>query len=177
MSTVTIADVRDALGITVAQTPDATVQTLIDQAEGMVMDRVGPLAATAKTYTVTVTSGAIGLPDVRVISVQSITSPWYNPIDVTGIQITNGVLSMIYGIIPNSRWTVNYTAGWDTALTTGTLPPQVYAAVVEQCRHLWATRRGSTFRQTDGPAPGTYHAMPWRVEEMLQPYARVGGLA
>lgn len=176
MSVVSIADVRDALGLT-SQTPDATVQTLIDHAEGMVSDRVGPLASTAKTFTLTVQSGAIPLPDPRVISVQSITSPWYAPIDVTEVQITGGVLSMIYGVIPASRWTVAYTAGWDTAATTGVLPVQVYAAVIEQCRHLWATRRGSTFKQPNDPAPGTYHAMPWRVEEMLQPYARTGGFA
>ncbi len=173
MSVVSIADVRDWLGIPAAQTTDADVQMLIDQAEGMISDRVGPLAPTAITYAATVVSGRIPLPHARVISVTSVTSPWFAPLDPTSIVVVNGVLEMIYGVIPASIWTVVYQAGW----AAGALPPQVYAAVLEQCRHLFMQRRGSTMRPPTEPAPGTYHGMPWRVEEMLQPYALTGGFA
>ncbi|MDA8438826.1 MAG: hypothetical protein M0Z51_08200 [Propionibacterium sp.] len=173
MSVLLIADVRDWLGIPSAQTPDGDVQMLIDWAEGMVSDRVGPLAPTTVVYSSTVVSGRIPLPNSRVLSVTSVTSPWFAPIDPTSVVVVNGVLEMIYGVIPASIWTVTYSAGWPT----GGLPPQVYAACLEQCRHLFMQKRGSTMRPATEPAPGTYHGMPWRVEEMLQPYALTGGLA
>lgn len=175
MSIVTIQTIRDELGLTNAtQVPDTTVQNLIDVASGVIADRVGPLEPTQTTFVTTANSGRIALPNARIITIDSVTSPWYAAIDPTEILVTNGVIGLIYGVIPDGQWSVTYTAGWPT----GGSPVQIQQAVIEQARHLWATRRGSTFRQpADGMAPATAHLSPWRVEELLAPYARVGGFA
>ncbi|MBI4900884.1 MAG: hypothetical protein HY829_10455 [Actinobacteria bacterium] len=148
---------------------DTEIQTFIDAAEDKISELIGPLTPSTVTSLVPNTNGTLVLPYVScpVISITSATNLYYkSTIPPTTFIIEPGnVLTLPFAYLAPGIWSVVYQAGWTT------LPARARMAVLEQIRHLWKTQRaGST-----GPdVPGSTHAVPWRVLELLGDLAGLG---
>ena len=143
---------------------DLTVlQGLIDTAESMVSQRVGPLVSASQS---TITFG--GPSFVLPTTTTAVTSAT----DLDGNAVTTGFHIGVGGVVTNSScslgtWTLVYTAGWVE------MPAPIRTAVLELVRHLWRPQRGTATRPVDdSPAPG--YLIPNRVRELLDPYALPG---
>lgn len=143
---------------------DPTVlQGLIDTAESMVSQRVGPLVSASQS---TITFG--GPSFVLPTTTTAVTSAT----DLDGNAVTSGFKLGVGGVVTNSScalgtWTLVYTAGWVE------MPAPIRTAVLELVRHLWRPQRGTSARPVDdSPAPG--YLIPNRVRELLDPYALPG---
>jgi len=143
---------------------DPTVlQGLIDTAESMVSQRVGPLVSASQS---TITFG--GPSFVLPTTTTAVTSAT----DLDGNAVTSGFKVGVGGVVTNSScalgtWTLVYTAGW------AELPAPIRTAVLELVNHLWRPQRGTATRPVDdSPAPG--YLIPNRVRELLDPYALPG---
>lgn len=143
---------------------DPTVlQGLIDTAESMVSQRVGPLVSASQS---TITFG--GPSFVLPTTTTAVTSAT----DLDGNAVTTGFRIGVGGVVTNSScslgtWTLVYTAGWVE------MPAPIRTAVLELVRHLWRPQRGTATRPVDdSPAPG--YLIPNRVRELLDPYALPG---
>lgn len=143
---------------------DPTVlQGLIDTAESMVSQRVGPLVSASQS---TITFG--GPSFVLPTTTTAVTSAT----DLDGNAVTIGFRIGVGGVVTNSScslgtWTLVYTAGWVE------MPAPIRTAVLELVRHLWRPQRGTATRPVDdSPAPG--YLIPNRVRELLDPYALPG---
>ena len=143
---------------------DPTVlQGLIDTAESMVSQRVGPLASASQS---TITFG--GPSFVLPTTTTAITSAT----DLDGNAVMSGFRIGVGGVVTNSScalgtWTLVYTAGW------AEMPAPVRTAVLELVRHLWRPQLGSTARPADDGSPPGY-LIPNRVRELLDPFALPG---
>ena len=142
---------------------EAVLQGLIDTAESMVSQRVGPLASGAQS------SILFGGPSfVLPTTTTAVTSAT----DLDGNAVTSGFKVGVGGVVTNSScalgtWTLVYTAGW------AELPAPIRTAVLELVNHLWRPQRGTATRPVDdSPAPG--YLIPNRVRELLDPYALPG---
>ena len=142
---------------------DPTVlQGLIDTAESMVSQRVGPLVSASQS---TITFG--GPSFVLPTTTTAVTSAT----DLDGNAVTTGFRIGVGGVVTNSScslgtWTLVYTAGWVE------MPAPIRTAVLELVRHLWRPQLGATARATEGNAPG--YLIPNRVRELLDPFALPG---
>ena len=143
---------------------DPTVlQGLIDTAESMVSQRVGPLVSASQS-TITFGGPSFVLPTTTT-AVTSATN-------LDGNAVTTGFRIGVGGVVTNSScslgtWTLVYTAGWVE------MPAPIRTAVLELVRHLWRPQRGTSARPVDdSPAPG--YLIPNRVRELLDPYALPG---
>lgn len=143
---------------------DPTVlQGLIDTAESMVSQRVGPLVSASQS-TITFGGPSFVLPTTTT-AVTSATN-------LDGNAVTTGFHIGVGGVVTNSScslgtWTLVYTAGWVE------MPAPIRTAVLELVRHLWRPQRGTATRPVDdSPAPG--YLIPNRVRELLDPYALPG---
>ncbi len=143
---------------------DPTVlQGLIDTAESMVSQRVGPLVSASQS-TITFGGPSFVLP-ATTTAVTSATN-------LDGNAVTTGFRIGVGGVVTNSScslgtWTLVYTAGWVE------MPAPIRTAVLELVRHLWRPQRGTAARPVDdSPAPG--YLIPNRVRELLDPYALPG---
>ena len=143
---------------------DPTVlQGLIDTAESMVSQRVGPLVSASQS-TITFGGPSFVLPTTTT-AVTSATN-------LDGNAVTTGFRIGVGGVVTNSScslgtWTLVYTAGWVE------MPAPIRTAVLELVRHLWRPQRGTATRPVDdSPAPG--YLIPNRVRELLDPYALPG---
>ena len=141
----------------------AVLQGLIDAAESLVAQRVGPLASGAQS-SILFGGPAFVLPTTTT-AVTSAT-------DLDGNAVTSGFKVGVGGVVTNSScalgtWTLVYTAGW------AELPAPIRTAVLELVNHLWRPQRGTATRPVDdSPAPG--YLIPNRVRELLDPYALPG---
>ena len=112
---------------------DPTVlQGLIDTAESMVSQRVGPLASASQS-TITFGGPAFVLPTTTT-AVTSAT-------DLDGNAVTSGFKVGVGGVVTNSScalgtWTLVYTAGYSP------LPAPIRTAVLELVRHLHRPQLG-----------------------------------
>jgi hypothetical protein len=139
------------------------LQGLIDTAESMVSQRVGPLVSASQS-TITFGGPSFVLPTTTT-AVTSATN-------LDGNAVTTGFRIGVGGVVTNSScslgtWTLVYTAGWVE------MPAPIRTAVLELVRHLWRPQRGTSARPVDdSPAPG--YLIPNRVRELLDPYALPG---
>lgn len=142
---------------------DPTVlQGLIDTAESMVSQRVGPLVSASQS---TITFG--GPSFVLPTTTTAVTSAT----DLDGNAVTIGFRIGVGGVVTNSScslgtWTLVYTAGWVE------MPAPIRTAVLELVRHLWRPQLGAMARATEDNAPG--YLIPNRVRELLDPFALPG---
>lgn len=141
---------------------EAVLQGLIDTAESLVAQRVGPLASGAQS------SILFGGPSfVLPTTTTAVTSAT----DIDGNAVTSGFKLGVGGVVTNSAcalgtWTLVYTAGWVE------MPAPIRTAVLELVRHLWRPQLGAAARATEDNAPG--YLIPNRVRELLDPYALPG---
>ena len=171
MAVLQIADVRAELGLG-DSIADADIAGKVAQAQAAISTRCGPLEPTTFVEVRMACRGRLVVSHAREVTVQSLTNIYWGPIDPAGVQVLpGGVLWRPYGYIPDGPWTITYTAGWST------LPDDLARAVMELTRHLWQTRRGTTFRPQGEPEPGAAHAWPYRVEELVDPWREQAGLA
>lgn len=142
---------------------DPTVlQGLIDTAESMVSQRVGPLVSASQS---TITFG--GPSFVLPTTTTAVTSAT----DLDGNAVTIGFRIGVGGVVTNSScslgtWTLVYTAG------LGKMPAPIRTAVLELVRHLWRPQLGAMARATEDNAPG--YLIPNRVRELLDPFTLPG---
>jgi len=142
---------------------DPTVlQGLIDTAESMVSQRVGPLASASQS---TITFG--GPSFVLPTTTTAVTSAT----DLDGNAVTTGFRIGVGGVVTNSScslgtWTLVYTAGWVE------MPAPIRTAVLELVRHLWRPQLGTAARPAEDNGPG--YLIPNRVRELLDPYTLPG---
>jgi len=142
---------------------DPTVlQGLIDTAESMVSQRVGPLVSASQS---TITFG--GPSFVLPTTTTAVTSAT----DLDGNAVTIGFRIGFGGVVTNSScslgtWTLVYTAGWVE------MPAPIRTAVLELVRHLWRPQLGAMARATEDNAPG--YLIPNRVRELLDPFTLPG---
>ena len=142
---------------------DPTVlQDLIDTAESMVSQRVGPLVSASQS---TITFG--GPSFVLPTTTTAVTSAT----DLDGNAVTIGFRIGVGGVVTNSScslgtWTLVYTAGWVE------MPAPIRTAVLELVRHLWRPQLGAMARATEDNAPG--YLIPNRVRELLDPFTLPG---
>ena len=140
----------------------AVLQGLIDAAESLVAQRVGPLASASQS-SIVFGGPAFVLPTTTT-AVTSAT-------DLDGNAVTSGFKVGVGGVVTNSScalgtWTLVYTAGYPS------LPAPIRAAVLELVSHLWRPQRGTAARPADDGPPG--YLIPNRVRELLDPYALPG---
>ena len=142
---------------------DPTVlQGLIDTAESMVSQRVGPLVSASQS-TITFGGPSFVLPTTTT-AVTSATN-------LDGNAVTTGFHIGVGGVVTNSScslgtWTLVYTAGWVE------MPAPIRTAVLELVRHLWRPQLGAMARATEDNAPG--YLIPNRVRELLDPFTLPG---
>lgn len=122
---------------------DPTVlQGLIDTAESMVSQRVGPLVSASQS-TITFGGPSFVLPTTTT-AVTSATN-------LDGNAVTTGFHIGVGGVVTNSScslgtWTLVYTAGWVE------MPAPIRTAVLELVRHLWRPQLGAMARATEDNA-------------------------
>ena len=142
---------------------DPTVlQGLIDTAESMVSQRVGPLASGSQT------SIAFGGP---AFVLPTTTTAVTSATDLDGNAVTSGFKVGVGGVVTNSScalgtWTLVYTAGYSP------LPAPIRTAVLELVRHLHRPQFGTAARPAEDNGPG--YLIPNRVRELLDPYTLPG---
>lgn len=173
MSTVALMDVKSYIGAQ-ATGSDAELQGFIDGAETAIEQRTGPLSPRQVTVQTVCLNGRLVLPVTPYIGpVTKATNVLMGGVDYDQpgalLEFVGGVLSLPFGaaMLPGT-WTLTYMAGWDQT------PGDLVLAVKEEVRHLWAIKRGNSFRNGTEVVPGTAHALPMRVEELIEPYLQDG---
>lgn len=172
MSVLTLSEAKSHLNISSA-TYDGELQAMIDAAEAVIVERVGPLGPVEITSRVTGTRSLV-LPVYPVLSLTSVADSSEIAVDldtldvdlITGVVTSSGTL----GCLPYS---VTYMAG------RASLPANLRLAVLELVRHFWDTQRGPSRRpgstasdSASNTVPGAAYLLPFRVEQLLAPYAR-----
>ena len=169
MSTLLLADAKIYLNITVT-TYDTELQAFIDAAEAMIGQRCGPIASTAKTVRIAGGTGCLALPTTPVISLTSVTPNSGAALTLADLYVdpVTGVVEYNNGTGFSARYyTVVYAAGRSTC------PTDLLMAVKELLRHMWTTQRGRTGPQSAEAMPGSAHALPWRVTELIAPHVQL----
>ncbi len=175
LSLVSLDDVRASLNLKRADN-DEELRGYIDAAIAAIETRVGPLAPRQVVAQVQFRPGhsaghPVGvLPITPVLSLTSVVRPGVStPVDTTNVTVTpDGLVYDGFGVLSGGS-TVTYTAGRQS------LPADLYRAVVEMTRHLWATQRGGASRSKETePIAGSAYAFPYRVEQLIAPHALIG---
>lgn len=172
MSAVLLADAKIFLDIT-GTANDAELQRMLDRAEVVLAQRVGPLEPVTVTGEKHTGPGPIVLKRWPVISVTS-ASTGYGAVTDLDLDVDAGVLYGSFTSRIRRDVTVTYTAG------RATLPADLEAAVLELLQHLWRSQRVPGARRGAGEpdertSQGTY-LLPYRVQTLIEPYL-VPGLA
>lgn len=141
---------------------EAVLQGLIDTAESLVAQRVGPLASGAQSSIV------LGGPS---FVLPTTTTAVASATDLDGNAVTSGFQVGVGGVVTNSScalgtWTLVYTAGYSP------LPAPIRTAVLELVRHLHRPQLGTAARPAEDNGPG--YLIPNRVRELLDPYTLPG---
>lgn len=154
---------------------DTDLQAMIDAAEQVLAERVGPLVSTTKTDRVNISGGySFTLRTTPVISLTSATSIYgSSTADVSQLHVSpSGVVTWGDGI---SRF---YWGDYDVVYQAGyaTVPPAILFAIKEQLRHMWSSRRGPAGRGTaSADMPG--YLIPNVVASAIEPYVQEFGFA
>lgn len=164
MSALTIPEVMAYLRTSQSSTAvdDGVLQGLLDTAEEMVAQMVGPLLS--GSHSALVQGGPLFVLPTTTSAVASATNS-------DGVVVSSGWSIGPGGVASNSScaygaWTVVYTAGWSV------IPAPVRTAVLELVRHLWRPQLGSMARRVEEAGPG--YLIPNRVRELLAPYTMPG---
>lgn len=166
MSVITVDEASSYLRMNLsspALDPDL-LQGVIDTAEGVVSNIVGPLA-TSTMVTVIQGGPTFVLPSWPVSTVSSITNS-HGVITTDGITVTRSGVAVASGL-PHGRYTIAYVAGW------ATVPAAIRTAILEMIRHLWQPQRGSVTRGGEPSSQPPGYMIPNRVRELLDPYRMV----
>jgi hypothetical protein len=151
---------------------DTEIQAVIDAAESILANSVGPLT-TLSARTDRVAGGwKLVLPLAPVVSVTSITST-----DGATADLSSLTMNLAAGIIYYSDNVTRFWQGvYDVAYTPGraTVPADLLLAVKEMVAHLWRPQRGplNVLAGTQ-EAPTAAYLMPYRVQELIEPYRLV----
>jgi uncharacterized phiE125 gp8 family phage protein len=188
---VTAAEVRAHLNLTDA-TQDVELQGFISAAQAIVENITG--AVVPAVYTETYDGGmtAIILRHTPVLSITSVTENWGptaytltnqpvgSSVDAWGYDLENAnsgkvVRRTVTGFpFPFYRGVGNiaitYTAG------RASVPADIRLAALRLIEHLWSSQQGRAGRmQQDNP--GAAHAVPYFVQELLEPHMTMPGIA
>lgn len=174
-SVLSVDDAKTFLNIT-ATTSNEEIRQFITRAEAAIAARTGPLIPTATTSVVEGRSDVLILPVQPVISVTSITPTGGSALGLSSFTTISNVISWNYktGWFPLPFYTVVYQAGRTT------VPADLYGAVQEMLKHLWATQRGGATRpgsrtsETADTVPGAAYLYPFRVEQVINEYTPLG---
>lgn len=149
---------------------DDLLETVIGQAEAIVVEKYGPLVATALTKRVIARGGKLVLPVVPVISVTTVTAVQSGTVvDVTDANLVNlraGVIA-VTGVSDGVAFDVAYQAGPTTT------PEALKRVVVETARYLWRPLQGPV---VNGQTVDASMAALRMAEMLAAPY-RAGGFA
>jgi hypothetical protein len=168
VAVLTLNEAKAHLNIT-STTQDDELQTFMAAAEAAIERRIGPLVATSVTRRV-FGGDSYALPVYPALSVTSVTPVGGTALPLDGIYVgPDGVLTGA-GYAPTAGYDVTYQAGH--AATAADVPADLRLAILEMVRHLWESQRRSRGQVTD--VPGSAHAFPYRVEELLAPYVQFG---
>ena len=147
---------------------DDLLESVIAQAETMVVQKCGPLTATALTKRVIARGGKLVMPVVPAISITSVTAVESGTVvDVTDANLVNlgaGVI-MVTGVSDGVAFDVVYQAGYSTT------PEALKRAVVEVARYLWRPLQGP---QVNGQAVDASMAALRMADYLMAPYRMAG---
>lgn len=191
LSVLSLEDAKNLLTMT-ENVSDEKIREIVEAATAAVTRWCGPLVPTTVTSRVRSYSGgfparaaydgaqgyssSLVLPITPVISLTSIAPLGGTPIDLTGVFVSPaGVVDASIAQLYTGRfYDVTYVAGRTS------IPTDLYLALVEMLRHLWATQRGAGPRsgsqqQTAASnIPGGAYAFNYRVEQLMQPFIQIG---
>jgi hypothetical protein len=172
MSALSLSLAKAHLNITVP-TYDTEIQAVIDAAESILANSVGPLT-TLSARTDRVAGGwKLVLPLAPVVSVTSITST-----DGATADLSSLTINLAAGVIYYSDNVTRFWQGvYDVAYIPGraTVPADLLLAIKKMVAHLWKDQQGGGTRPGTGldtqQAPG--YLMPYPVQELIEPYRLV----
>lgn len=167
-SALSVTEAKVTLNIT-GTASDTALQNVINEAESILGERVGPLVPVSRTDRVSCVDGlTLALPFPATGVPTSITHAW------AGDSYLAAELYLEHDTIVSRGYKRPLRVGpWDVVYQAGysTLPPAILRADRELVVHLWQQQRGTGGRPgsapTDNPRPFT---LPNRVLEAIQPY-------
>jgi len=176
-SVLLLTEAKTHLNITVG-TYDTELQDVIDAAEAVLSQHVGPLQSTARTDRVPGYVDALVLPMLPVVSLTSVTSSGGTVLTLSDLYVDqrSGVVTYNSGACFTERYyTVVYSAG------RASCPDDLLLADKELVRHLWGARRGGAQRPGSAPSestantiPGAGYLLPFRVQQLIAPHVQPG---
>jgi uncharacterized phiE125 gp8 family phage protein len=170
MSTVSLDEVKAHLNISDSQFDDE-LSAMIDAAEAILSQSVGPLDVQDAVTVSVAGAGILVLPKAPVAAVSALAaqSVTIDPALYT-VDAAAGLIRFADGRSTTSAYLVTYQAGWDE------LPADIALAVKEMVRHLWRTQRGTSQRpgSSDSSTPQQGYLLPYLVEQLIEPYRLVG---
>lgn len=166
MSTVQLTLAKQFLNITTTDA-DIELQEMLDRAESILSERVGPLLPETVTDEVHTGPGPLVLRRYPVVSVSSATSGGVTVTDLD-LDVDTGLL---YGAFSPVRRSVKVTY----MIGYANLPLDLEAAVLELVGHLWSSQRGTSptaLQQADLDVPqvGGSYLLPYRVQSLIEPH-------
>lgn len=172
MSALALADAKTHLNIT-SNTSDGELQAMIDAAEAILANSVGPLTVQPASKVRVAGGNQLVVPVAPIATLTSVASSDGVAVDTTLLSVDKSA-GIIYYTDNLTRFAavaydVTYAAGW------GTVPPDLMLGIKEMVRHLWTTQRGAlvsrSTQQGQDPTPG--YLMPYRVEQLIEPYRQI----
>ena len=162
---VSLSDARAHLGITDTRDDEELRAVLLAAHDAVSAHLKRPVTRAARTDTLTPRGACVVLPLPDVAAVTNVTD------NGTAVPPTDYRVDSRTGVLTRSSgWKGPVTVTWTT------LPVEaadVRQAVLEMCRHLWETQRGTSRalpRSGDITTTGTGYALPNRVEQLLAPH-------
>lgn len=168
MTTLTLADVKPLLNFQGTVDDDA-LESVIAQAEALVVERCGPVSDVTLTKRVEARGDTLILPVIPAISVTSVTNVETGvavTLDADDVNLTAGLIDAEY-ICDGELYEVVYHAG------RATIPEPLKRAVIEMTRYLWRPMQGPT---VNSQAVDTSMAALRMAEMLMAPY-RLPGFA
>lgn len=156
MAVLSVEDAASHLSIT-ASDHDAEISSLIDAAEALIANVVGPLEPQEPVTRRVVGAGVLVLPVAPVIaaSVDGVAS--------VEVDAEAGLIRFLDGRCRASTYDVTYTPGREE------VPADLVLAVKEMVRHLWHLGHGGS-AYGDAPPAATGSPIPHVVADLLAPH-------
>src|SRR5881392_2778621 len=114
------------------------LEPMIEAAEALIAQRVGPLESTTVTCTVASVGPALVLPIAPVVSLTSVTSLY----DATTVDVSDLTVNLSSGVVTSNTFGSAFTAtagAYTVVYQAGrtTVPADLLLAIKEMVRHLW----------------------------------------
>jgi hypothetical protein len=189
-----ISDIRTHINTTgLEKTGDAELLNFAATAQAMVENITGPIVP--QTFTETFDGGQVRLilSEYPVLSIASVvensqgTASTLAELAAPYSDTTGLSYRVDYSIGTLTRWSGTMQTKWAAGLGTVTvtytagragLPADVRMAVLRLVEHLWTSQQGRGPTRGGSPdIPAAGHAMPWFVEELLQPHTKAPFIA